>query len=190
MCIRDGPGRARADDYSWLRDDPRQNPEMLAYLAAENAYTKAILAPTEALQATLYQEFVGRLKQDDDSVPYRKNGFWYYRRFDAGNEYDRLYRRLGAMSAPEELLLDLNELARGHDYFQLGAWDVTPDGRLLAWAQDTVSRRQYTIHVRNLATGERSSETIANCSGGITPWGTILSGEEGGMDVFAGDFGT
>ena len=160
-------GRERIDNYYWLRDDTRQNPEVLAYLAAENAYTKAILAPTEALQATLYQELVGRLKQDDDSVPYFKNGFWYYRRFEAGNEYDRLYRRLGAMSAPEELLLDLNELARGHDYFQLGAWDVTPDGRLLAWAQDTVSRRQYTIHVRNLATGERSSETIANCSGEV-----------------------
>ena len=160
-------GRARVDDYYWLRDDTRQNPEMLAYLAAENAYTKAILAPTEALQATLYQELVGRLKQDDDSVPYFKNGFWYYRRFEAGNEYDRLYRRLGAMSAPEELLLDLNELARGHDYFQLGAWDVTPDGRLLAWTEDTVSRRQYTIHVRNLATGARSRETIANCSGEV-----------------------
>ena len=105
------------DDYYWLRDDSRQNPEMLAYLAAENAYTQAILAPTEPLQARLHQELAGRLKQDDDTVPYRQHGYWYYRRYEAGKEYDRLYRRRGSMTAPEELLLDLNELARGHDFF-------------------------------------------------------------------------
>ena len=160
-------GRERVDDYYWLRDDSRQNPEMLAYLAAENAYTQAILAPTARLQEKLHQELAGRLKQDDDTVPYRKHGYWYYRRYEAGKEYDRLYRRQGAMTAPEELLLDLPELARGHDYFALGGWDVTPDGRLLAWTEDTVSRRQYTIHVRDLATGERLAETIANCSGEV-----------------------
>jgi oligopeptidase B len=160
-------GRERVDDYYWLRDDSRRNPEMLAYLAAENAYTEAILAPTERLQEKLHQELASRLKQDDDTVPFRKNGFWYYRRFEAGKEYDRLYRRQGTMTAPEELLLDLPELARGHDYFSLGSWDVTPDGRLLAWTEDTVSRRQYTIHVRDLATGERFAETIGNCAGDV-----------------------
>ena len=143
-------GRERVDDYYWLRDDTRKDPGMLAYLGAENAYTQAVLAPTEPLQAKLYQELVSRLKQDDDTVPFHKDGFWYYRRFESGKEYDRLYRRKGSMSAPEELLLDLNELAAGHDYFQLGAWDVTPDGRRLAWTEDTVSRRQYTIHLLDL----------------------------------------
>ncbi len=160
-------GRERVDDYYWLRDDSRSNPEVLAYLDAENAYTAAVLAPTAPLQARLYQELVGRLKPDDDTVPYRKNGFWYYRRFETGREYDRLYRRRGSMTAPEELLLDLNERAHGHDYYALGGWDVTPDGGLLAWTEDTVSRRQYTVHVRDLATGEPRAETIANCAGEV-----------------------
>lgn len=160
-------GTERIDDYYWLRDDSRKDPEMLAYLAAENAYTQAVLAPTEPLQARLYQELVGRLKQDDDTVPFRKNGFWYYRRYESGQEYDRLYRRKGALDAPEELLLDLNQLARGHDYFRLGAWDVTPDGRLLVWTEDTVSRRQFAIHVLDLATGERLPDTIGNSSGEV-----------------------
>jgi len=160
-------GRERVDDYYWLRDDTRQNPEMLAYLAAENAYTQALLAPTEPLQARLYQELIARLKQDDDTVPFRKDGFWYYRRFETGQEYDRLYRRKASMSAPEELLLDLNNLAQGHDYFRLGAYDVTPDGRRLAWSEDTVSRRQFKIHLRDLATGERIAETISNSSGEV-----------------------
>ncbi len=160
-------GRERVDDYYWLRDDTRKDPEMLAYLAAENAYTQAVLAPTEPLQAKLYQELVGRLKQDDDTVPFHKDGFWYYRRFEAGQEYDRLYRRKGSLAAPEEQLLDLNELARGHDYFRLGAWDVTPDGRLLAWSEDTVSRRQFTVHFRDLTGGDPIRETIGNSSGEV-----------------------
>ncbi|MEO7975430.1 MAG: S9 family peptidase, partial [Thermoanaerobaculia bacterium] len=160
-------GKERVDDYYWLRDDTRQNPEMLAYLAAENAYTQAVLAPTAPLQEKLLAELVGRLKPDDDTVPYRKDGYWYYRRYETDKEYDRLYRRKGTMAAPEELLLDLPELARGHDYYALAGWDVTPDGRLLAWAEDTVSRRQYTIHIRDLATGELRAETIANCSGDV-----------------------
>jgi oligopeptidase B len=160
-------GRERVDNYYWLRDDSRQNPGMLAYLAAENAYTQAILAPTEPLQAKLYAELAGRLKQDDDTVPFHKDGYWYYRRFESGREYDRLYRRKGAMTAPEELLLDLPALAQGHEYFSLGSWDVTPNGRLLAWTEDTVSRRQYTIHVRDLATGERFAEKIENCAGDV-----------------------
>jgi oligopeptidase B len=160
-------GTERVDDYYWLRDDSRQDPEMLAYLTAENAYTQAVLAPTEPLQAKLYQELVGRLKQDDDSVPFRKDGYWYYRRFETGQEYDRLYRRQGTMTGREELLLDLPELARGHNYFALGGWDVTPDGRLLAWTEDVVSRRQYTVHLRDLLTGQRLAETIVNCSGEV-----------------------
>ena len=160
-------GRERIDNYYWLRDDTRQNPEVLAYLASENAYTEAVLASTGPLRTKLFQELVGRLKADDDTVPYRKDGFWYYRRFETGQEYDRLYRRKGTMTAPEELLLDLPALAAGHDYFSLGSWDVTPDGRLLAWTEDTVSRRQHTLHVRDVSTGERLAEQIGNCSGDV-----------------------
>lgn len=160
-------GRERVDDYYWLRDDTRKDPGMLAYLAAENAYTQAVLAPTEPLQAKLYQELVGRLRQDDDTVPFHKDGFWYYRRFETGREYDRIYRRRGAMTAPEELLLDLNDRAKGHGYFALGGWSVTPDGRLFAWTEDIVSRRQYNLRVRDLATGEILADSIANCAGEV-----------------------
>ena len=158
------PHGTRIDPYYWLRDDTRQNPEMLAYLEAENAYTQAVLASTEPLQATLFAELAGRLQQDEDTLPYRRDGYWYYRRYETGREYDRLYRRKGSMTGPEELLLDLNELARGHEYFHLGAWDVSPDGTRLAWTEDTVSRRQFTLHLRDLTTGERFRETVANIS--------------------------
>lgn len=160
-------GRERVDDYYWLRDDSRRDPEVLAYLAAENSYTQAVLAPTEPLQARLYQELAGRLKQDDDTVPYRKDGYWYYRRFEAGREYDRIYRRRDAPGAPEELVLDLNERAQGHDYYAVGGWSVSPNGELLAWTEDTVSRRQYTIRVRDLASGEVRADAIANCAGEV-----------------------
>lgn len=160
-------GRERVDNYYWLRDDTRENPEVLAYLAAENAFTQATLAATEPLQARLYQELVGRLKQDDDTVPFSKHGYWYYRRFEAGQEYDRLYRRAGAMTAPEELLLDLNELAKGHEYFALGDWAVTPDGRFLAWTEDTVSRRQFTLQVLDLSSGQKLTDRVANCAGTV-----------------------
>jgi oligopeptidase B len=160
-------GRPRVDDYAWLRDDTRTNPEVLAYLNAENAYVEAVMGPTEKLQATLYDELVGRMKQDDDTVPYRKNGYWYYRRFEPGQEYDRVYRRQGTMSAAEQVILDLPALASGHDYYRLGDYAVTPDGKTLAWSEDTVSRRQFTLHVVDLATGKRFAETIANTSGDV-----------------------
>lgn len=160
-------GRQRVDDYFWLRDDTRKNPEVLAYLAAENAYTEAILAPTLPLQETLYGELVGRRKQDDDTEPFHKNGYWYYRRFEAGREYDRIYRRQGSMAAREELVLDLNARASGHDYYRMANYDVTLDGRRLAFSEDTVSRRQYTVRVKHLATNEILPDTIVNTTGEI-----------------------
>jgi oligopeptidase B len=160
-------GRERVDNYHWLRDDSRKNPEMLAYLEAENAYTEAVLAPTEALQASLYDELVARRKPDDDTVPFRRDGYWYYRRFEAGSEYDRIYRRKGTLDAPEELVLDQNLLAKGHDYYGLGTYAVTPDGKTLAWSEDTVSRRQYTVRVRDLATGKDLVDVVTNTSGDL-----------------------
>ncbi len=160
-------GITRVDDYYWLRDDTRSNPEVLAYLEAENAYTKAMLASTEPLQEKLYRELVGRLQQDDDSVPFRKNGYWYYRRYTAGKEYALLARRKGSLDAPEQSVLDLNARAAGHDFYALGDWAVTPDGRLLAWSEDTVSRRRYTVRVLDLASGALLPDAIENTSGDV-----------------------
>ena len=163
-------GQQRVDEYFWLRDDSRSNPEVLSYLEAENAYTAAVLARTKPIQEKLYGELVGRLKPDDDTVPFRKHGFWYYRRFESGREYDRLYRRKGTLDGPEELLLDLNERAAGLRYYLLGGWEVSRDGNLLAFSEDTVSRRQFTLRIRNLATGEILPDTIVNTDGGGLTW--------------------
>ncbi|MGE0641663.1 MAG: S9 family peptidase [Thermoanaerobaculia bacterium] len=163
-------GNERVDEYYWLRDDSRKNPEVLAYLEAENAYTDAVLAPTRDLRRKLFEEMAGRVRQDDDSVPFRRDGYWYYRRFEAGSDYDRLYRRRGTLEAPEELLLDLNQRAAGHSYYHLGEWDVTRDGRVLAFSEDTVSRRQYTIRFRDLATGSLLPDEIVNVDGSNFCW--------------------
>lgn len=157
-------GASRQDEYYWLRDDTRKNPEMLAYLNAENAYTDALMAPLKPLQDALYEEIVGRIKQDDSSVPYRERGWWYYTRFETGQDYPVHARRLADMQAPEQVLLDLNAMAKGKDYFSVGDFQVSQDNNLLAWAQDDVGRRQYTIHFRNLATGESYADAIQGVS--------------------------
>ena len=148
------PNGAREDDYYWLRDDTRKNPEMLAYLKAENAYADAALAPTKPLQDKLYEEIVGRVKQDDSSVPYLKHGWWYYTRFDTGADYPILARRKGAMTAPEAVMLDQPKMAAGKGFFAVGDWEVSPNNGLLAYAEDTVGRRQYVLKFKNLETGE------------------------------------
>jgi oligopeptidase B len=146
------PNGAREDEYYWLRDDKREDPEVLAYLQAENAYADAALAHVKPLTEKVYQEIIGRLQQDDSSVPYRLNGYWYYRRFETGKEYPIFARRRDVDGAPEEILLNVNELARGQDFFDVGDMAVSPDSRLLAWAEDTVGRRQYVIKVMDLDT--------------------------------------
>jgi len=172
-------GAERNDDYYWLRDDERKNPEMLAYLNAENAYADQVLAPLKPLQDKLYEEIVARIKQDDSSVPYRERGWWYYSRFQAGKDYPVYARRrdaagIDALSiqkannasdfAGEQVLLDVNELAKGHDYYNIGDWEVSQDNRLLAYAEDTNGRRQYTIRFLDLETGEKYPETIKGVS--------------------------
>jgi oligopeptidase B len=156
------PNGAREDDYYWLRDDARTSTEVLAVLKAENDYTAAILAPTQALQDSLYAELVGRLKQDDGSVPVLDHGWWYYTRFESAQQYPIFARRHGSMSAPEQIMLDGNAMAAGKEFFQIGEWSVSVDGHLIAYAEDDVGRRQYVIHIKNLDTGEILSETIAN----------------------------
>ena len=160
-------GAVRQDEYYWLRDDSRENPEMLAYLKAENAYADAVLAPTKALQERLYEEIVGRIKQDDSSVPYRLRGYHYYTRFETGQNYPVVARRKGGMDAPEEILLDQNAMAEGKPFFQVSNWEISPDNRLLAWAEDTVGRRQYVLKVKNLETGELLADTVTNIEANI-----------------------
>jgi oligopeptidase B len=170
-------GATRADEYYWLRDDTRENPEMLAYLEAENAYTDAVMAPLKPLQETLYKEIVGRIKQDDSSVPYRERGWWYYTRFETGQDYPVHARRQGQPAATpslgselagaEQVLLDVNAMAAGKDYFSVGDWDVSQDNNLLAWAEDDVGRRQYTIRVKNLVSGEVYPDVIRGVSPNI-----------------------
>jgi len=146
------PNGTREDEYYWLRDDQRENPEMLAYVKAENAYADVMLAHTKALETKVYQEIIGRLKQDDATVPYLMNGYWYYRRFETGKEYPVYARRQGNQDEPEEILLDVNQMAKGHDFFEVGEIAVSPDNRLVAWAEDTIGRRQYTLRVMEIAT--------------------------------------
>jgi oligopeptidase B len=152
----------RNDPYYWLRDDSRKSPEVLAYLNAENAYADAVLAPTKPLQAQLFDEIVGRIKQDDSSVPFRQNGYLYYSRFAAGADYPVLARRKGSSASPEEVMLDQPAMAKGHGFFSVGDWAVSPDNRLLAYAEDVVGRRQYVLKFKDLSTGQTLADQVPN----------------------------
>jgi oligopeptidase B len=156
------PNGSRQDEYYWLRDDTRSNKDVLAYLDAENAYADAMLAHTKPLQEKLYNEIVGRIQQDDSTVPYRKNGYWYYRRYETGKEYPIWARKQGSLDASEEVLLDVNRLAEGHEFFDVALLKVSPNGKLLAWTEDNVGRRQYTIRIKNLETGEVFADRLTN----------------------------
>jgi len=152
----------RDDPYYWLRDDTRKSPEVLAYLNAENAYADTVLAPTKPLQAQLFDEIVGRIKQDDSSVPFRQNGYLYYTRFTAGADYPVLARRKGGSASPEEVMLDQPAMAKGHGFFSVGDWAVSSDNRLLAYAEDVVGRRQYVLKVKDLSTGQTLADQVPN----------------------------
>jgi len=155
----------RTDNYYWLKD--RENQEVIDYLTAENDYLDKKLAHTKDFQEKLFEEMTGRIKQDDESVPYLSNGYYYYTRFEEGGEYPIFCRRKGSLEADEEIMLNVNQMAEGFEYYQVGGINVSPDNKLLAFSVDTVSRRLYTIHVKNLETGEMLTESIANTSGGV-----------------------
>jgi oligopeptidase B len=156
------PNGERVDAYYWLRDDTRQSSEVLDYLNAENVYRDAVMAPTRALQQKLYDELIGRIKPDDVSVPEYEHGYWYYTRFVPGQDYPIYARRKGELTAAEEIMLDGNAMAVGHEYFQIGAAEVSRDGRLLAYTEDDVGRRQYTLKVKDLATGALLRDSLTN----------------------------
>jgi oligopeptidase B len=145
-------GVALTDDYAWLRD--KQDPQVTAYLEAENAYAEAVTAPLAGLRESLYQEMLSHVKQTDVSVPFRDGSWWYYTRTEEGRQYAIHCRKHGSLDAAEEIILDGNRLAEGHAFFSIGATGITDDGRWLAYTTDTTGFRQYTLRIKDLATGE------------------------------------
>lgn len=144
-------GDRRVDNYFWMRE--KENPEVLAHLKAENAYTEAVTKPLEGFRGKLYKEMLARIQETDESVPYLKRGWWYYTREVEGLQYPIYCRRKGSMKAPEEVILDVNELAKGKSYTGVDFWEVSPDGRYLAYGADFTGYREYTVHVKDLSTG-------------------------------------
>ena len=141
-------GATVMDNYFWLRD--KSNPAVIEYLKSENAYTDALTKDLKPFEEALYTEMLGRIKQTDLSVPSRNDGYFYYSRTEEGKQYPIQCRRKGSMEAPEEVLLDGNQLATGHTYFGLGAFAVSDDTHLLAYTTDVTGYRQYTLHVKDL----------------------------------------
>ena len=153
-------GDTRVDDYFWLRD--RKNPETVQYLEAENEYTRAVMKPTEELQAKLYAEMLGRIKQTDTSVPVERDGYFYYTRTEEGKQYATYCRKKGSLEAAEEILLDGNTEAEDKKYFRVGDFAVSPNHRLLAYSTDDAGDEEYAIRIKNLETGELLPDQIKN----------------------------
>ncbi len=151
-------GDSREDDYAWLRR--KDDPEVLAYLRAENAYTAEVMKPTEPFQAALYTEMLARIKEDDSTVPFRRDRHFYYSRTEKGKQYPIYCRKLESLEAPEEITLDLNRLAEGHAFLSIGAHTVSDDGRRLAYTVDFTGSRDYTLYVKDLPSGELLGERI------------------------------
>lgn len=145
-------GQKLVDNYFWLRD--KKNPDVKAYLDAENVYTDAVMKPTEPLQKKLYDEMLSRIKETDVEVPYKEGDYFYYARTEAGKQYGIRCRKKGSMDAPEEILLDVNELAKGQTFMSLGAYNVSDDGNLLAYSTDNTGYRQFTLAVKDLRSGK------------------------------------
>ena len=153
----------RTDDYYWLNE--RENPEVIAYLEAENSYSKAMLSDTEALQKSLYEEIKGKIVKDESSVPYKSNGYWYYSRYEEGLDYPIYCRKRESLESDEVILLNINTLAKGHEYYAVGSLTISPDNTMLCFGVDTLSRRIYTLYFKNLETGEIASHSIAQTEG-------------------------
>lgn len=163
-------GDLRIDNYYWMRDDKRSDEAVIAHLEAENAYTRQVMKSSKPLQEKLYQELVQRVDKEEDSVPYKKHGYWYYTRYTGDLEYKVYFRRPGTMQGAEQILLDLNSLAAGQEYFSLGALSVSPDAQILAFATDTLGRRIYTVQFRDLKTGLMLADKLEGVANELV-WG-------------------
>jgi oligopeptidase B len=168
-------GDIRIDNYFWMRlsdqqkeaeDKDEQTNKVEAYLNAENTYYDKVTSHTNGFQKLLFEEMKSRIKEDDESVPYKDNGYFYSTKYKKGEQYPVFTRKKETLKAKEELLFDVNEFAKGHDYYQLGGLNVSPNNELVAFAVDTISRRQYVIQVKNLVTGELYKDVITNTTGG------------------------
>ena len=169
-------GDTRIDNYYWMRltdeqknakDPDQQTQDVVEYIDQENQYTQSNLSHTRKLQNTIFDEMVSRIKKDDESVPYLKNGYYYYSRYEKDKEYRIHCRKKGSLDAKEEILLDENILAKGYDYFSIGGLSISPNNKWLAFGVDTVSRRVYEIRFKNLESGDILDETIENSTGGV-----------------------
>lgn len=156
----------RIDNYFWLND--RENPDVIDYLNKENEYYLAMTAHTHSFQKELFEEMKSRIKEDDQSVPYLYNGYYYITRFETGSDYPIYSRKKGSLSANEEIMFNCNELAKGHKYFKLGGLSVSSDNQFIAFSVDTVGRRIYTVQIKNLVTGELFNDKIENTTGDST----------------------
>ncbi|SHM14370.1 S9 family peptidase [Flavobacterium xanthum] len=156
-------GEKRLDNYFWLND--REDPEVIDYLNQENTYYDAMTSDTKGFQKELYEEMKARIKEDDQSVPYLYNGYYYITRFETGKDYPIYSRKKGNLAATEEILFNCNELAEGHSYFQLGGLSISPDNKFVSFGTDIMGRRIYTIQIKNLETGELLTEKIENATG-------------------------
>ncbi|MGF7218339.1 oligopeptidase B [Spirosoma lacussanchae] len=161
-------GDTRVDNYYYLNE--RENPDVINYLKAENAYLDQVLAPVKGLQDRLFDEMKGRIKQQDESVPYKEGDYYYYTRYVTGGEYPIYCRKKGALTGTEEVMFDGNALARGHNYYQLGGYEVSDNDELAVFCEDTVSRRLYTLRIKNLKTGQIYPEIIPNTEAGSFAW--------------------
>ncbi|MCD4679471.1 MAG: S9 family peptidase [Bacteroidales bacterium] len=160
-------GDTRIDNYYWLND--RENPKVIEYLEAENSYRESLMSHTVKLKEKLYDEIIGRIKQSDLSVPYKLNGYFYYTRYEEGMEYPFYCRKKESLENEEEIMLNVNEMAKGHSFFNVTGISVSPNNKILAFGVDTVSRRMYTIYFKDLTTGELFEDRIPNTTGYV-PW--------------------
>ena len=148
----------RVDDYFWLRE--KSNPEVIDYLKAENTYTQTVLGPMKDFQEQLYKDMLSRIKETDENVPYKKGDYFYYSRTEMGKQYSIYARKKGSLAAPEEIMLDANELAKGKPFFAIGSMDISPDGKWIAYSTDITGFRQYTLSFKNLESGKTLDDKI------------------------------
>ena len=156
-------GDTRIDNYYWLND--REDQAVIDYLNAENKYKDSVLKPTKKFQEKLFKEIVGRIKQTDMSVPYKKDGYWYFSKYKKGKEYPIYLRKKGSLKAKQEIILDVNKLAKGHSYYAVGGMSISTSNQIVAFGEDTVSRRIYTLRFKNLKTGKFLRDKIPNTTG-------------------------
>jgi len=157
-------GDTRVDNYYWLRE--RENPEVIAYLEAENDYREERMKGSDKLQESLYQEIIGRIKQTDESVPYKENGYYYYVRYEEGKEYPIYCRKKESLDADEEIIANVNKMAKGYAYYSLGGVSISPNNRYAVMGIDTVSRRKYTLMIKDLETDKMLNDVIPVTTGG------------------------